>query len=166
MSTENDVIAGLLIDIQNRITEKVPAIKYTDEDWGQLDFYAPNMPVQFPCALVDVPQITWSNVAHNGQLGAALVKVKFAQIKLTNTSGKAPTGQKQAAFATFFTLKDINQALNGWTGNDHYSQLIRVSTVRQKRNDGIRLYEVTYSTTCKDYESIPVVPTLKVKPRA
>ena len=59
----------LLQAIQARITDKVTALKYVDEDWGQLDYYSPNMPVQMPALLIDASSATWSNVGELGQLG-------------------------------------------------------------------------------------------------
>jgi hypothetical protein len=42
----------LLLNIQNLLAT-VPAFKYVDEDWGQLDDYGPHAPVQWPCCLID-----------------------------------------------------------------------------------------------------------------
>ena len=39
----------LLIDLQQRLLTEVPELKYVDLDWGQLSYYFPNPPVQWPC---------------------------------------------------------------------------------------------------------------------
>ena len=43
----------ILKNIQTKITE-VQAVKYVDEDWGQLNLFPGDLPVQFPCVLCDI----------------------------------------------------------------------------------------------------------------
>lgn len=147
----------LLKDIQNRLLAEVPALKYVDEDWGQLDYYSPHFPVKWPCALIDAAQATWSNAGHLLQLGVVQVKVRVADLRLTNTSGAAPQGQKQAAFALFATLSNVYKALHGWSGHNHYSALIRTSNSRVKRDDGVRIYDITFTCQVKDSSAVPVL---------
>lgn len=149
----------ILQDVQAKLQAEVPALKYVDEDWGQLDYYYPHPPVQWPCALIDVTQATWSNAGNLQQLGLIQVKVRVGDLKLTNSSGKASIGQKTTAFAIFATLKNIYKALHGWSDSDAYSALIRVSNTRIKRDDGVRIYEVVFTTEYKDNSAMPVVTT-------
>lgn len=135
----------LLTDIQTRLLSKVTALKYVDEDWGQLDYYSPNMPVQFPAALIDASDATYTNEGKLIQLGTVQVRLRIADMRLGNTSGRAPQGQKAAAFGIFGTLKQIHRALHGWAGSPHYSRLIRQSSKRVKRDDGVRIYEIVYT---------------------
>ena len=37
---------ALLEKIQQKVSE-ITELKYIDENWGQLDYYSPNMPVQY-----------------------------------------------------------------------------------------------------------------------
>lgn len=145
----------LLTDIQARLIEKVPALKYIDEDWGQLDYYSTNMPVQFPAALIDASSATYTNEGKLIQLGLVQVRLRIADMKLTNTSGRASQGQKDNAFGIFDTLTEIHQALHGWSGSRHYSRLIRQSSKRVLRNDGVRIYEIIYSVQLTDSAAMP-----------
>ena len=52
---------ALLEKIQEKLSE-VEGLKYIDENWGQLDYYSPNMPVQYPCVLIDIGQVQYSNL--------------------------------------------------------------------------------------------------------
>jgi hypothetical protein len=146
----------ILQDVKTRLIAEVPALKYVDEDWGQLDYYYPNPPVQWPCALIDATSANWSNTGKLQQLGLIQVKIRVGDLKLTNSSGKAPAGQKTAAFAIFTTLKNIYKALHGFTNSDAYSALIRISNNRIKRDDGVRIYEVVFTTEYKDNSAMPV----------
>jgi len=84
----------LLTDVQDRLTSQVTELKYVDEDWGQLDDYSPNFPVKWPCVLVDCFSANYENMGKKGQLGLAVIRVQVADVKLSNSSAKAPTGQK------------------------------------------------------------------------
>lgn len=150
----------LLQDVQARLIDQVSALKYIDEDWGQLDYYAHNHPVKWPCALIDATAATWSNEGKLIQMGLVQVKVRVADLKLSNTSGAAPQAQKDKAFAIFATLREVFKALHGWAGDDHYSKLIRTASSRIKRNDGVRIYETIFTTQLKDTSAMPVKATI------
>jgi len=152
----------LLQDVQARLLQKVPALKYVDEDWGQLDYYAPNHPVKWPCGLVDATEATWENEGKLVQLGLVQVKIRVADLKLSNSSGAAPQGQKDKAFAIFATLREVYKALHGWSGDDHYSKLIRTRSSRIKRNDGVRIYETMFTCKLKDASAMPVPASIKL----
>lgn len=154
----------LLIDITERLTEKVPALKYIDEDFGQLDYYSNHPPVKYPCALVDATEATWTNTLKREQTGLVQVVIRVADLKLSNTSGKAPQGQKDKAFAVFTILKDVYKALQGWTGSQHYAGLIRMSNKRIKRDDGVRIYEIRFTTQLKDSSAVARPATVNLNP--
>lgn len=146
----------LLTDIQTRLLEKAPSFKYIDEDWGQLDIFNP--PVKWPCTLIDTTNSSWSNVLHDVQLGLVQVKIKVADVKISNSSGAAPQGQKNRAFAFQDLLKEIFTALHGWSGHKHYSKLIRTNITKIRRDDGVRLHEITFTTELTD-NSAEKLPT-------
>ncbi|MXV37691.1 hypothetical protein GO491_03200 [Flavobacteriaceae bacterium Ap0902] len=88
---------ALLLQLQERIAE-ISDIKYVDEDWGQLDYYSPNMPVQWPCCLIDIQSVDYSNLGidlnktpKNRQNARIQIAFTLANMKLTNTSMKAHT---------------------------------------------------------------------------
>lgn len=151
----------LLADIQERLTAQAPALKYIDEDWGQLDDYSPNFPVKWPCALIDCFSATYENMGNKTQLGLVMIRLRVADIKLSNSSAKAPAGQKAKSSSFRLLIKAIHKALHGWSGHDHYTALMRVSERRVARNDGVREQEIIYSVEIKDVSTAP--PKLKVK---
>lgn len=155
----------LLEDVQNRLLSKVAALKYVDEDWGQLDFYSPNPPAKFPCVLIDISQGNWSNTLKLVQMGLLQVKIRFAVMRLSNTSGKAPAGQKQNGLSAFGILKDIYKALHGYSGSRHYTKLIRVTTARIKRDDGLRIYEMVFTTELTDASASPEYDKIQLSPK-
>lgn len=137
----------ILTDIQNRLTEKVPALRYVDEDWGQLEYEQP--PVQFPCALIDIDGFDYSQAGSLEQLGQGAVYVRIADLRLSNTSAQAPEYQKQQAAVLFKVMDDVRKALHGFSGGN-YTKLIRTSFKRVRRKDTLREYIFTFTTSYQE----------------
>ena len=145
---------------QARLVSKVPALKNVDEDWGQLDNYSPNFPTKWPCALIDVLDVQWSNIGKKIQMGLAQVRVKIADLRLSNSSKAAPAGQK-ANSNSFYTLtQQVYTALHGWSGASHYSAFIRLSERRVQRDDGVKEHWMIFTIEIKDSSAMAVMTTL------
>lgn len=142
----------LLKSVQERIQAKVTALNYVDEDWGQLDYYGTNMPVKWPCCLFDIGEISWTNQGKKQQSGIATVLITVANLKLGNTSSKAPATQRNVAWSIHSQiLKPVHQALHGFAPIPSAGLFYRKRTQRIKRNDGIQEYLVTYQCTVQGY---------------
>jgi hypothetical protein len=137
----------LLTALQQRLAQEVGQLKYVDEDWGQLDYYSTHPPVQWPCCLLDISSVQWSNQGKLQQLGTATIAITIAQLRLTNTSAQAPATQRSEVWAIHGILQSVHQALHGYQPTGAGSCLYRRSTQRQKRDDGIQQYLLTYQCT-------------------
>lgn len=73
---------NLLEKLQLRLSE-IPQLKYIDENWGQLDYYSPNMPVQYPCVLIDIGQVQYSNLGKDLTKIPQQRQIALVQIKIT-----------------------------------------------------------------------------------
>jgi hypothetical protein len=133
-----------LLAIQARLIDQVPALKYIDENWGQLEYYGPNPPVKWPCSLIDVQQILWDNTGKKQQNGTGTLIIDVANIRLTNTSGRAPASQRNQAFEIHDIIQAVHQALHCWYPLATGSRLYRKSETRVKRDDGIQQYQVAF----------------------
>ena len=143
--------ATFLKTIQDKL-EEVAELKYIDEDWGQLDYYSPNFPVQWPCCLIDVTGAVFSNIGNdraakpqNRQQGTVNVSFTFANLKLTNTSLKAPQNQKKNAWKLYEIMQKAHEVLQGLRPDDYCGSLIRSGFRRIKRDDGVQQYQVIYT---------------------
>lgn len=128
------------------------SIAYVDEDWGQLDYYSPNFPVKWPCTLIDVLNGQYENIGkdktatpQNRQTAETMVSLTIANLKLTNTSGRAPQLQKNAGFNIWKLKQDIHELLHGWKPTEFSGALIRSNFQRVKRDDGVQELIVVYS---------------------
>lgn len=150
------MINDILTAITERLSEKEPHLKYIDEDWGQLDYYQENPPVKFPCVLLELQQANWRNQSQKVQDGVLSISIRVADIRLSNTSLRAPAVQKDRAAAIWLILQNIHTALHGWRPGrfPEFGVLTRVSSRRVKRDDGIREFEVVYTTQCSDSSAV------------
>lgn len=142
---------AILKSIQNRIAE-ITSIAYVDEDWGQLDNYSPNPPTKFPFALIDFTDGTFSNIGaygealpKNRQMSTELVTITVGNLKLSNTSFKAPLNQKNDAMAIWDIIDEVHDKLHGWHPTEECGALIRARRQRVIRDDGIQEYRITYT---------------------
>jgi hypothetical protein len=151
-----------LLAVTNRLAE-ISQLQYVDIDWGQLDYYQQNPPVKWPCALVDVAAVTWQNLPEGVQMGNGTIRVLVADVQLSGSHQKAPLAQRQKALKIHTLLSQVNQKLHTWALLQH-GLLTRTSTRRIKRDDGVQLYEVLYSTnyTCKSAQQ-PVAKAAVIK---
>ena len=164
------MINEILTAIMDRLAIKEPNLKYMDEDWGQLDYYQESPPVKFPCMLLELQQASWKNQSQKVQDGEILISIRVADLKLSNTSYRAPAGQLAKAAAIWLILENIHKALHGWrpVAYPEFGALTRVSSRKVKRDDGIREFEVIYSTLCTDvsamsqqyYTGGPLIPVV------
>lgn len=142
--------------IQTKLAQH-PDIKYVDENWGQLDYYSPNFPVQWPCVLIDIVGANFGNIGKdtnqvpvNRQMGQITVELRVANLKLTNTSANAPKLQKTYARSIWQLLEDVHVELHGWNPSESTSKLIRTAVNRAKRDDGVQEYSVRYTCEVND----------------
>lgn len=158
----------IIQNIQTKLTNEVPELKYVDQDWGQMDFY-PNPPVKFPCALIDVQSVQYSNVGNFVQKATALVVIRLFDMRLSNSSNAAPETQKKNAQKIWQLLENVNKALHGQNFlQQGYGLPIREQMRRTKRDDGCYQTELFYTIqltdkTCQpEAENVtPVTPVLK-----
>lgn len=140
----------MLQNIQNRLAE-ITELQYIDEDWGQIDYYSPNMPVKWPCCLIDLQSGQFSNISkdmskhpRDRQNASFMVKISLANMRLTNTSYLAPKGQKDNAWAIFELVEKVHQKLHGFSPLENCSKMLRTSFGRTQRDDGVQEYAVMY----------------------
>ncbi len=141
----------ILKNIQEKLSE-VTELKYIDENWGQLDYYSPNMPVKWPCCLIDINDVNFTNQGidrtkepNNRQIGKATIRLTLANLKLSNTSMQAPQTQKNQAWLIWDLAQKIHEKLHGFYPESNSSKMLRQSLRRSVRDDGVQEYFITYS---------------------
>jgi len=141
----------IIENTQSRLAA-VALLKHIDEDWGQLDDYSPNFPVKWPVALIELRNVLYTNIGRergfapeNRQMATATVVIHLATLKLSNTSGLAPQGQKDDARQIWEIIEQVHALLQGYKPVAYSGGLMRTQLSRRKRDDGITQYEMTYT---------------------
>jgi hypothetical protein len=134
----------IITNLTAHLVANCPALKYVSHDWGQLDYYAENAPVKWPCALIDIAQVQYSNAAEGEQHAVYTLLVRIAALPLGNVSGAAPEAMKQLATQWWQLPQQVHQALHGHVAHDACTPLVRTTGRRLRRDDGVMLWEVTY----------------------
>lgn len=141
-------------DLLLSITAKaasVPGIKYSDENWGQLQFYGNDCPVNWPCVLVDFASGQFTNNGYDyiendlSQQGLLSIEITVANIKLTNTSFKAPINQKQKGFEIWNLVNQVHEIMQGFKPLGNSGGLVRTTIQSVKRDDGVQEKRIIYT---------------------
>lgn len=150
----------ILIQLQNAVaqiknSQNEIAFRYVDENWGQLDLYGPEIPVKWPAVLITLNNADYSNNGRNfnkvpmlRQEGTLMIEFTVANLKLTNSSFKAPVGQKNDAFEIWRLVEELHKAIHGLEINS--GKMIRQNMVSVKRDDGVQEVRVVYSLALSD----------------
>lgn len=145
-----NILNSICTQLQGGVNAQILDIKYISTDWGQLDYYAPEHPVKYPCALVSIDTASYSNNGRSQQMAEATAIVKIATLRLGNVSNMAPQLHKDNGQKIFDTLEGIVQLLHGYSPTINCSALIRTLQKRVKRDDGVEMYEIHFSLMVKD----------------
>ena len=147
---------NIITNIQEKLSH-IEGLKYIDENWGQLDYYSPNFPVQWPCVLIDIIDARFDNIGRdnkqvpvNRQMGAVIVDLRIADLRLSNTSMQAPRLQKAYTRSIWDLIQEVHERLHGWSPDAKVSKLIRETTNRVLRDDGVQEYAVRMSCEISD----------------
>lgn len=154
--------AELFLAITDRIATAAPAIRFTDQDWGQLENYGSGRPpVSWPCTLIDITDFQYTDVGgQNRQSAIGFVQLRMAQIQWSPSNNLTQTLVRQKALEYYENEQEIHKALQGWAPTG-FSRLLRRSTQLEQRDDDIRVLVMRYaisfddSTTQPTYTSVP-----------
>ena len=130
-----------------RLETTVPALKWIDEDKGQLNFERP--PVQFPCALIDIQLPKTEDLNRKLQQCQAIVTVRLAFDFSGNTSSVTPALEREKSLAYYDVVEDVKNALQGWAGVD-FNSLSRKSFYQEKRPDAYKVVAMPFATEFHD----------------
>lgn len=153
--------ANLFLAIQDRILEKVPEIKYIDQNLGQYMNEEFRKQMLFPCVLIDFSSTSFSELQGNIQFGdVTIVATSFYDI-WNNTNSLTPPLIKEAGLKYLEIEQKIFMALQGWNP-DYCEALNRTQSKSHNANEmGLMVKENTFTTTFEDYscdDNTPKVP--------
>ena len=179
--------AILYIAIQQRIKEKVPAIRWIDQNLAQLES-SERPPVSWPCVLIDFDDWNFENMSELAQTASGNVIIRLGFAPFSGTNNLTPTAYKLKALEYYEIECQLYKALHGWTptlteetlsdfgndvGNDlggmqkllndaqgwNFGSMIRSAAVTEKREDLFRIRVMPFSLAFEDYSAMRVTET-------
>lgn len=130
-----------MLSVQGRLGERVPELGYVDKDWGQLSHEKPA--VKFPCALLDIENINYTQQGGGYQQADTQITVTVANLRLTAASLNAP--RKEDAYQVIDLLERIHEALQLFSDGD-YAPLFRTNLKKVLADSSKECYKITYQT--------------------
>lgn len=141
----------LYIAVSYRLQAKVPAIKWIDQNFGQLNIvesaeYRP--PVLFPCVLIDMVNFQFEELTAGAQRATGNILITIATAPFSNSNFKTPTPQREKALEYYEIEHQVHAALHGWAPAG-FERILRRTVDKQEREDSIReraiLFEVSFT---------------------
>jgi hypothetical protein len=147
----------LYTEILARLKEKVPEIKYIEQDLGQLEHYDMRPPVTWPCCLIDVAdEYEYTDMQGNhSQLAEGRVMLRIGVVRYSDSNNLVPDNVRENALAYFEIEQKVFAALHGWAPAG-FSRLLRRNAVTEKRDDDIRVRMIPFTVSFTDNSAAPV----------
>jgi len=171
-------LSNLYLALQNTIaaladTGGNPYFRYIDQDLGQFDNPRPDNrpPVLYPCALIDIEEMHYANVADNCQQGKGSITIRLGFPPFSAGSSATPETYKEKALYYYELEQILHLALQGahpvlldTTGKNILANIFgaynRTSATTQRRKDALRVRELTYQIAYDDYSTQPTTQIL------
>jgi hypothetical protein len=153
--------AELYNDLLIRL-ESIDALKFIDEDFGQLEHYDLKPAVVFPCALIDISDFNFTEVGgKNEQMGNGIIQIRIGFEIYTPTNSLVPSSLREKGLAMYNIEQKVHKQLQGWNSAP-FSRLLRRSLKTERRRDNIKVRVLTYATSFKDNSTAPVMTKVAV----
>jgi len=147
----NSPFANIFLAVQDRIKSAVPAIKYIDQDLGQLRAAKPA--VAWPCVLIDFEDFSFEDYGTLVQSAQGTVVVMLGFAPNSNSTQATPAAYVQQALNYYDIEWALHVALQGWTPGGDIGRLDRTNARTLRRNDNYRVREIRYSLAFDDYST-------------
>ncbi len=148
---EENYFGRLFLELCDYLTEKVPAIKWVDQDFGQLE--EPHPPVIFPCCLIDFQSTPYSELSNLAQLGMPTVTFRLGDNPLSSSQSGAPVLVRKKAVEFYQLEQDVYKAVQGFF-TVYTSPFNRVGADTERRNDNIRVRQLSFTTSYEDRSAV------------
>lgn len=145
-------LGNLFIAIQERLQLKVPALKWIDQQFGQLDNYQPGYkpPVLFPCNLIDLVGFTFEDQSNGVQIAQGRVVCYLSTAPFSNSNQSTPLPQKEKALEFYELEHEIKTHLHNWQP-EGFSKLshrsLDNSDMEAKIRERIIVFDVSFTDT-------------------
>lgn len=144
METIYEIIAARLLATENKL--------WVDLDNGQLEHNEYRAAVSFPAVLIGIDFPGCEDMGQSGeQLCDVIITLKATSQVFDETSIAAPAQVRERAFAHNRLIAALHAKLQKWSSDQgEFSELTRVSMIKEKRADGLTCHNIVYRTQFYD----------------
>lgn len=143
--------ADIFVALCDRIEKEAPAIRWIDEDLGQLGVANSLRPaVDFPCCLIDIQYADCRDLYDTCQFVKMIVTVKLALPPYGDSYNKAPEAARKKALERYSIVSEVHGCLQGWTAEEMFSPMSRRSGRPSVMAGGVKAYTLVYETTFEE----------------
>ncbi|MFN4249283.1 MAG: hypothetical protein ACK4EY_16265 [Flavipsychrobacter sp.] len=137
--------AYLITQVQTHLKTAVPAIRFIDEDTGQLEDYTGRPSVSWPCALLSTEIVGADDIGGGEQMMEADLIVRIALPPYSLATQWYDAGTKEKALKIYGIENEVYKALHGFEPEKLNSLSFRGS-INEKREDPIRVRVMRFVT--------------------
>lgn len=146
----------LFESLEEHLKANIPELNWIDWDWGQLETLEEEYPIQFPCALIDIQNISWVNTSNNLMVGDVTINIRIAfdVYEDTHVAVGITAPDRAYALTRLKLLNKIHKYLQGYGGNilsqpggfrdNHFNRLNAVRITAEKREDGLKVFSMQF----------------------
>lgn len=149
---------NIILSLLQRISS-LPEIAYASADWGQLSYDVP--PVEWPCALIDISQVSLHDHLQEQQSAEGIITVTLADYIDAPAQALDPPEDYALEMRIYSAIDALHQALQGYN-TAGFSPLSRRSIRRVSGSPGLRVFAIEYLSSWT--ETIDLPPTQPVRP--
>ena len=150
------ILANVFLAVQARLAT-LPELKFIDQDLGQLEFDEKESPVKFPCALFDPIEIRYTDNSTNSQQGEAVLEVRLGVTAYAAATHYYANNSHKVNALGYYNLEHrVNKVLHGWSDDQYFNPLSRVSAKTERRKDNVRVRVLHYAFGFKDNTAMAV----------
>lgn len=154
----------IFLAIQDRLSSLVPSLQYIDKNWGQLNL--PQPPVKWPCCLIDLDSIDYSQASDLCRLAQANIVITIATQALTRTSAKAPS--KSNGYDILDIVGEVINALEGFRVPHTTQSLARTRLAKTYSDQSYDIYSLSFTTAWieqpqKEGETLQASPSISLR---
>lgn len=153
--------ANLFEAILAKIAADVPVIRYIEQDLGQLENYDIRPAVSWPCCLIDIEEMKFSNSGAHLQHADGIVTCRIGLVKYTDSSNLTPPLIRENALQYYEVENLLFTALHAYNPPG-FGKLIRLASATEKRDDDIRVRVIKFAISYTDNSAAPVTQTIAV----
>ncbi|MDN4753637.1 hypothetical protein QYZ87_10925 [Porphyromonadaceae bacterium W3.11] len=130
--------------------QTITQLKYIDMDTGQLEVgfaETKRPPIAYPAALITISVNRQQDITEVSQLCNARVTVRIADDTAMRTA--AHQSQRSRSLQIYDLVEEVRECLQGYTGEETFSPLSRISQERERQSNGLFVYRIDFETTFK-----------------